>query len=150
MKYEISNGSKVLATVDSVKTYSVSGLIPLTSYTLSVIANNGLRKSSTATVTFKTRGVQFIIPRQLTVGTMIYLRYQEYSLGMVPIGTEPTGLFGGGNKKKLIANVVSATSSNSIVELTTSDTSFADNTSLAVQPDGSFAAFSGHKAIYYG
>lgn len=150
MKYEISNGSKVLATVDGVKTYSVSGLAPLTSYTLSVIANNGLRKSSAATVTFKTRGVRLVIPRQLTVGSTIYLRYQEYSLGMVPIGTEPTGLFGGGNTKKLIANVVSATSSNSIVELTTSDTSFADGTSLAVQPDGSFAAFSGHKAIYYG
>ena len=149
MKYEISNGSKVLATVDGAKTYSVSGLTPLTSYTLSVIANNGLRKSSAATVTFKTRGVQFIIPKQLTVGSTINLRYEEYPLGIVPIGTEPSGMFGGGNKQNLSAKVVSATSSNSIVELTTSDTSFADGTSLAVQPDGSFALFSEYKALYY-
>ena len=149
MKYEISNGSKVLATVDGAKTYSVSGLTPLTSYTLSVIANDGLRKSSAATVTFKTRGIQFVIPKTLTVGATITLRYEEYPLGIVPIGTEPSGMFGGGNKQNLSAKVVSATSSNSIVELTTSDTSFADGTSLAVQPDGSFALFSEYKALYY-
>lgn len=81
---------------------------------------------------------------------MINLRYQEYSLGLVPIGTEPKGLFGGGNKKTLSAKVVSTTTANSIIELTTADTSFADSTSLALQPNGSYAAFSGYKAIYYG
>jgi hypothetical protein len=117
MKYEISNGSKVLSTVDGVKTYSVSGLTPLTSYTLSVIANNGLRKSSAATVTFKTRGVQFIIPKQLTVGSTINLRYEEYPLGIVPIGTEPSGMFGGGNKQNLSAKVISTANSRSVVEV---------------------------------
>lgn len=150
MKYEISNGSTLLATVDNAKTYSVSGLMPLTSYTLSVIANNGLRKSSSATVTFKTRGIQFVIPKTLTVGATITLRYQEYSLGLVAIGSEPSGMFGGGNKKTLIANVVSATASNSIIELTTADISFADQTKLIKQSDGVFAAFNGAKAIYYG
>lgn len=150
MKYEISNGSTVLATVDSVKTYSVSGLIPLTSYTLSVIANNGLRKSSTATVTFKTRGIQFVIPTALTVGATGNLRYQEYSLGLVKIGTEPTGMFGGGNKKTLPFKVISSANGSSVVELTTADISFADQTKLIKQSDGVFAAFNGAKAIYYG
>ena len=150
MKYEISNGSTVLATVDGVKTYSVSGLTPSTSYTFGVTPNNGLRKSSTATVTFKTRGIQFVIPKQLTVGETINLRYQEYSLGLVPIGTEPTGMFGGGNKKTLAATVISSSSGNSVVELTTGDASFADQTKLTKQSDGVFAAFNGAKAIYYG
>lgn len=117
MKYEISNGSTLLATVDNAKTYSVSGLMPLTSYTLSVIANNGLRKSSAATVTFKTRGIQFVIPTALTVGATGNLRYQEYSLGMVPIGTEPTGMFGGGNKKMLPFKVISSANGSSVVEV---------------------------------
>lgn len=46
--------------------------------------------------------------------------------------------------------VVSATAANSVIELTTADTSFADGTSLSLQSDGSYAAFNGYKAIYYG
>ena len=39
---------------------------------------------------------------------------------------------------------------SSVVELTTSDTSFADQTKLTKQSNGVFAAFNGYKAIYYG
>lgn len=149
MNYKVYEGTTLKTTV-STKSVTITDLMPLTSYTFGVTPNNGLRDGDQKTIIVKTRGVQFIIPKQLTVGTTINLRYQEYSLGLVTIGNEPTGLFGGGNKKTLSANVVSATASNSIIELTTSDTSFADGTNLALQPDGGYAAFSGYKAIYYG
>lgn len=149
MNYKVYEGTTLKTTV-STKSVTITGLIPLTSYTFGVTPNNGLRDGEQKTITVKTRGVQLVIPKQLTVGTTINLRYQEYSLGLIPIGTEPTGLFGGGNKKTLIANVVSATAANSIIELTTADTSFADGASLSLQPDGGYAAFSGYKAIYYG
>lgn len=130
--------------------YQVAGLTPATSYTFSVVSDNGLRKSKAATVTFKTRGVQFIIPETLTVGAAISLRYQEYSLGLVAIGSEPSGMFGGGNQKTLAATVISSSGGSSAVELTTGDTSFADQTKLTKQSNGVYAAFSGYKAIYYG
>lgn len=107
------------------------------------------RDGTKETISVTTRGIRFNIPKTLTVGTTITLRYQEYSLGLIPIGTEPSGMFGGGNKKTLSANVVSATSANSVIELTTADTSFADGTSLSLQPDGTFALFSEYKALYY-
>ena len=117
MKYEISNGSTVLATVDGVKTYSVSGLIPNTSYIFGVTPNNGLRDGEQKTITVKTRGVQFIIPKQLTVGSTITLRYEEYPLGIIPIGNEPSGMFGGGNKQNLSAKVISTANGSSVVEV---------------------------------
>lgn len=149
MNYKIYQGTTFKTTVTT-KSATLTDLMPLTSYTFGVTPNNGLRDGEQKTITVKTRGVQLIIPKQLTVGTTINLRYQEYSLGLVPIGNEPKGLFGGGNKKTLSAKVVSATAANSIIELTTADTSFADGTSLSLQPDGGYAAFSGYKAIYYG
>ncbi|MGK4058274.1 fibronectin type III domain-containing protein [Loigolactobacillus coryniformis] len=148
ISYKIYNGTTLLATI-ATKSYTVNGLKPVTSYTLGVVPNNGLRDGTKASVTFRTRGIQLIIPVGLTVGATVSLRYQEYSLGLVAIGTEPSGMFGGGNKKTLSAKVVSATANSSVVELTTADTSFADGTSLVLQPDGSYAAFSGYKAIYY-
>lgn len=59
-------------------------------------------------------------------------------------------MFGGGNKKTLAATVISSSSGNSVVELTTGDASFADQTKLTKQSDGVFAAFNGYKAVYYG
>lgn len=149
MNYKVYEGTTLKTTVTT-KSATITGLRPLTSYTFGVTPNNGLRDGEKKTITVKTRGIRFNIPKTLTVGSAITLRYQEYSLGLIPIGTEPTGLFGGGNKKTLSANVVSVTSANSVIELTTADTSFADGTSLALQPDGGYAAFSGYKAIYYG
>ena len=136
MKYQISNADGIVTTVDNVKTYTVTGLKPLTSYTYGVVANNGLRLGTQANVTFKTRGIQFIIPTTLTAGATGNLRYQEYSLGLVNIGTEPTGMFGGGNKKTLSFKVISSANGSSVVELTTADISFADQTKLIKQSDG--------------
>ncbi|RRG06413.1 MAG: fibronectin type III domain-containing protein [Lactobacillus sp.] len=148
MSYKIYNGTTLLATVTA-KSYTVTGLKPVTSYMFGVVPNNGLRDGTKASVTFKTRGIQLIIPVGLTVGATVSLRYQEYSLGLVAIGTEPSGMFGGGNQKTLAATVISSSSGNSVVELTTGDASFTDGTSLVLQSDGSYAAFSGYKAIYY-
>lgn len=149
MNYKVYEGATLLATVTA-KSYTVTGLKPVTSYTLGVVPNNGLRDGTKASVTFRTRGIQFVIPTALTVGATGNLRYQEYSLGLVKIGTEPSGMFGGGNKKTLPFKVISSANGSSVVELTTSDTSFADQTKLTKQSNGICAAFSGYKAIYYG
>lgn len=149
MNYKIYQGTTFKTTVTT-KSATITGLMPSTSYTFGVTPNNGLRDGVQKTITVTTRGIRFNIPKTLTVGSTVTLRYEEYPLGIVPIGTEPTGLFGGGNKKTLSAKVVSATAANSIVELTTADTSFADGTILALQTDGIYASFSGYKAIYYG
>lgn len=149
ISYKIYNGTTLLATVTA-KSYTVTGLNPVTSYTLGIVPNNGLRDGTKASVAFKTRGIQLVIPETLTVGAAISLRYQEYSLGLVAIGSEPSGMFGGGNQKTLAATVISSSGGSSVVELTTSDTSFTDQTKLTKQSNGVYAAFSGYKAIYYG
>lgn len=149
ISYKIYNGTTLLATI-ATKSYTVTGLKPVTSYTLGIVPNNGLRDGTKASVTFKTRGIQLIIPVGLTVGAAISLRYQEYSLGLVAIGSEPSGMFGGGNQKALAATVKSSSGGSSVVELTTGDTSFTDQTKLTKQSNGAYAAFSGYKAIYYG
>lgn len=149
ISYKIYNGTTLLARVTA-KSYTVTGLKPVTSYTLGVVPNNGLRDGTKASVTFKTRGVQFIIPETLTVGATVSLRYQEYSLGLVAIGSEPSGMFGGGNQKTLAAKVVRSSGGSSVAELTTGDTSFADETALTMQADDTYAAFNGYHAIYFG
>lgn len=149
MKYKVYQGTTLKTTVTS-KTANITGLAPLTSYTFGVVANNGLRDSAKASLTVKTRGIRLSIPTLLTVGSMITLHYQEYSLGLVPIGTEPDGMFGGGNRRDLTAKVISAVSDTSTVELTTNDNDFLDGTKLNKLPDDSFGAFNGFKAIYFG
>ena len=116
ISYKIYNGTTLLATVTA-KSYTVTGLKPVTSYTLDVVPNNGLRDGTKASVTFETRGIQFIIPKTLTVGSTITLRYEEYPLGIVSIGTEPSGMFGGGNKQNLSAKVISTANGSSVVEV---------------------------------
>ncbi|WP_261805688.1 fibronectin type III domain-containing protein [Lapidilactobacillus luobeiensis] len=150
MQFKIYNGSTVLATVSNVATYTATDLKPLTSYTFGVVASNGVRESPKVSLAVTTRGIQFKIPQMLTVGAVITLRYQEYSLGLLAIGKEPAGMFGGGNKKNLSAKVITSANGSSIVELTSSDANFADGTMLNKLEDGSFGAFSGAKAIYFG
>lgn len=70
---------------------------------------------STTSVT--TRGIRFNIPKTLMVGSTITLRYEEYPLGVVPIGNEPSGMFGGGNKQNLSAKVISMSNGSSVVEV---------------------------------
>lgn len=105
MQYRIRNGDTVLATVSD-KKYTVEKLAPNTKYTFSVTSVNDADKEGKATtIDVTTRGIRVTIPTKITDET-VALDYQEYSLGLVPIGTEPKGMFGGGNKETLSAKVV--------------------------------------------
>lgn len=117
MSYRIYNGTQLLGYVDN-KSTGINGLLPATSYQLGVTNYNGNRESSKATINVKTRGIRLIIPVSLTVNSTVTLHYQEYSLGLVPIGTEPAGMFGGGNKRDIQAKVISVDDNGkSMVEL---------------------------------
>lgn len=116
MNYKVYEGTELKQTVSS-KTATITGLRPLTSYTFGVTPNNGLRDGEQKTITVKTRGVQFVIPKTLTVGDTITLRYEEYPLGYVPIGNEPSGMFGGGNKTTSSAKVISTANGSSVIEV---------------------------------
>lgn len=116
MSYRIYNGTQLLGDVNN-KSTGINGLLPATSYQLGVTNYNGNRESSKATINVKTRGIRLIIPTSLTVNSTITLNYQEYSLGLVPIGAEPAGMFGGGNKRDIQAKVISVDNGKSTVEL---------------------------------
>lgn len=117
------------------------------------------RDGTKETISVTTRGIRFNIPKTLTVGSTITLRYEEYPLGIVPIGKEQSGYFGGGNKQNLSAKVISTANGRSVVEVAghvievgdrvTPYASFVDGYTFNSQPDGTFALFSEHKALYY-
>ncbi len=109
----------------------ITGLKPKTTYTLAVSAYNGLRESTRATITMTTRGLVMIVDKALQVGSEVTFEYVEYPFGIVPIGTEPTGLFGGGNRQTLKGNVVSVANGQSRVELKTSFDKLSDELKLA-------------------
>lgn len=148
MSYRIYNGTQLLGDVNN-KSTGINGLLPATSYQLGVTNYNGSRESSKTTINVKTRGIRLTIPVSLTVNSTITLNYQEYSLGLVPIGTEPAGMFGGGNKRNIQAKVISVASGKSTIELLDSSNEFSDNTQMNKLQDGSFAAFNGYRAIYF-
>lgn len=116
MSYRIYNGTQLLGDVNN-KSTGINGLLPATSYQFGVSNHDGNRESSKVTINVKTRGIRLIIPTSLTVNSTITLNYQEYSLGLVPIGTEPAGVFGGGNKRDIQAKVISVDNGKSTVEL---------------------------------
>lgn len=116
MSYRIYNGTQLLGDVTN-KSTGINGLLPATSYQLGVTNYNGSHESPKTTINVKTRGIRLIIPVSLTVNSTITLNYQEYSLGLVPIGTEPAGMFGGGNKRNIQAKVISVDNGRSTVEL---------------------------------
>lgn len=147
MQYRIRNGNQLIATVSN-KQYQVTGLTPNTAYNLSVASFNGLRESQRASLTIKTRGIQVRVPIGLTVGATVSLVYLEYVLGLVPIGTEPAGMFGGGNRQILPAKVVSSANGVSTIEITTSFNLMKDNLTMKKIDDGSFAVYDGYKALF--
>lgn len=147
MQYRVRNGTALIATTSS-KSYTVTGLSPNTAYTLSVTAYNGLRESESKSISVLTRGIRIRVPTTLTVGSTANVTYLEYPLGIVPIGTEPKGLFGGGNKQTVPAKVVSS-GSNSMLEITNSFNLMSDNMTMKQLPDGSFAAYQGYKALFF-
>ncbi|MGK4058639.1 hypothetical protein AB0Y04_02750 [Loigolactobacillus coryniformis] len=116
-----------------------------------------LEKGSVATTyvtttSVTTRGIRFNIPKTLTVGSTITLRYEDYPLGIVPIGNEPSGMFGGGNNQNLSAKVISTANGSSVVEVAGNVIevpSFVDGDTFTAQPDGTYALFSEYKALYY-
>ena len=116
MSYRIYNGTQLLGDVNN-KSTGINGLLPATSYQFGVSNYDGNRESSKTTINVKTRGIRLVIPTSLTVNSIITLNYQEYSLGLVPIGTEPAGMFGGGNKRNIQAKVISVDNGKSTVEL---------------------------------
>lgn len=148
MNYKVYEDTTLKTTVSS-KTATITGLTPNTSYIFGVIPNNGLRDGQRKDITVKTRGIRFNIPKTLTVGSLITLRFQEYPLGIVPIGKEPSGMFGGGNKQNLSAKVISTANGRSVVEVGSVAASFVDGDTFTAQPDGTYALFSEYKAIYY-
>lgn len=126
--------------------YQLTGLTPATSYTMSVVANNGLRDSSKASVTFTTADT-VVIPKALTVGSTVSLSYVEYALGLVPIGNEPSGDFGGTKAKILTGKVASVSGSNSTIEF--SGVTFAAGKAMTLNAGGVYMAVDGYKSIYY-
>lgn len=146
MEYRIYKNSSLIATTGS-KTYILSGLTPATSYQLGVAAYNGQREGPRKTITVSTRGVRLLVDKDMTVGGTVTLHYQEYSLGLVPIGTEPKGMFGGGNRQVLSAKVTSSTNGQSVIELQSNFTKMPENTKLILH-NGVYSSFVGYKAIY--
>lgn len=134
---------------DRTNAYRVTGLAPNTSYNLSVASFNGFRESPRASLTVKTRGIQVKVPVSLTTGATVSLVYLEYALGLVPIGTEPKGMFGGGNRQILPAKVVSSANGMSTIEITNSFNLMSDELTMKQLPDKSFGVFEGYKALYY-
>lgn len=132
------------------KKYVIKKLIPYCKYTFSVAAFNDMREGDRVAIPVTTRQLNFIIPNAtLPIGKFIDFYYQEYSLGLVPLGTEPTGMFGGGNAKKIYAKIIDHENGNSIFVPLKTITGFDDLSILQKQPDGTFASFSDYRAIYY-
>ena len=124
-------------------------LTPNTSYTLSVAPFNGIREGQKSTITVKTRGIQIKVPVSLTAGATVSLVYLEYALGLVPIGTEPKGMFGGGNRQIIPAKVISSANGTSTIEITNSFNLMSDGLTMKQLPDKSFGVFEGYKALYF-
>lgn len=148
MQYRIRDGDHLIATISS-KAYRATGLLPNTLHTFSVVAFNGLRESPKATVTVRTRGLHVTVPTQLSTGATYNLTYEEYALGLVPLGTEPAGMFGGSNRQTVPAKVISSSDGSSVLEVTNSFNLMNDGLTMKQLPDGSFAAYQGYKALFF-
>lgn len=148
MQYRIRNGEQLIATVTNTKHFHWAGLTPNVTLHLSVASFNGFRESLRKNLTVKTRGIQVKVPRTIAVGTTVTLNYEEYPLGLVPIGTEPKGMFGGGNKQSLPAKYVSTSNGTSVLEITNQFSSMQDGQTMKQLADGSYAVFDGYKALY--
>lgn len=116
MNYKVYQGTELKQTVTS-KTAVMNGLQPNRTYEFGVQPNDGNRDGTKVAKSVTTRGIRFNIPKTLMVGSTITLRYEEYPLGIVPIGSEPSGMFGGGNKQNLSAKVISMSNGSSVVEV---------------------------------
>lgn len=119
MQYRIYKDQQKISETSN-KQFVIQNLKPKTTYTFSVSAYNGLREGTKANLTLTTRGLIMTVAKALPFNSEVTLEYVEYPLGLVPLGTEPEGMFGGGNKQTLKGNVISSENSVSRVELKTS------------------------------
>lgn len=144
-----SNKTYIGFYTDFTQSYSTNPL----DYAWSPIQDGDATRDGTKeTISVTTRGIRFNIPKTLTVGSTITLRYEEYPLGIISIGNEPSGMFGGGNKQNLSAKVISTANGSSVVEVAGNVIdvpSFVDGDTFTSQPDGTYALFSEYKALYY-
>ena len=147
MQYRIRNGDQLIDTVTNTKYYHWEGLMPNVTLRLSVAAFNGLRESNRATLTVKTRGLCVNVPARLAAGSTHTLLYEEYPLGLVPIGKEPAGFFGGGHKQNVPARVINS-GPTSVLEITSSFNLMNDNMTMKQLEDGSFAVYQDYKALF--
>ena len=143
------NGAATLIATTSAKSYTITGLKPRTNYWFHVYSWNGIREGAGSWLAVNTHGIRIRVPTTLTVGTTYNVTYLEYPLGSVPIGTEPNGLFGGGNRQTLSGEVDSVANGVSTLEVLSSFDNFPDNKLMQTLDDGSFGAFDGVKAIYF-
>lgn len=148
MQYRIRNGDQLIGTVTNTKRYHLTGLTPNTTFYLSVAAFNGLREGPKATITVKTRGIRINVPTLLPAGATYTLTYSEYTLGLVPIGTEPAGMFGGGHRQSVPAKVISSGAIISVLEVTNSFNLMADGQMMKQLDDGSYAVYDGYRALF--
>lgn len=147
MQYRIRNGDNLVATVTE-KQYHLDKLTPNTSYSISVTPFDGSSEGKSASLTVKTRGLHISVPENLPNGSTQTLTYEEYALGLVPIGKEPDGMFGGGHKQEVPAKVISS-GDTSVLEVTNSFNLMADNATMKQIADGSFAVFQDYKALFF-
>lgn len=147
MQYRIRNGDQLIGTVNN-KQYQVTGLVPNTDYNFSVSSFNGSYESNRATLAVKTRGLRVNVPVHLAAGSTHTLLYEEYPLGLVPIGKEPAGFFGGGHKQNVPARVINS-GSTSTLEITNSFNQMPDGLTMKQIADGSYAVYSGYMALFF-
>lgn len=154
MPYRIYLGNKLVGETTE-KTFTITGLSHYTFNYASVSFYNGIHESNR--VNYKTyiltQGRTVAIPydSSLYLGRYIRMSYQEYNLGLVPIGTEPNGMFGGKKAETIYGKVVRIENGKSIVEVFKHfDSTFLEEyTEMKKLPDGSYGAFKDYQAIYY-
>lgn len=146
MQYRIYKDQQKISETSN-KQFVIQNLKPKTTYTFSVSAYNGLREGTRANLTLTTRGLIMTVDKALPVNLEVTLEYVEYPLGLVPLGTEPEGMFGGGNKQTLKGTVI-ATGSTSQIELTANFDKLPDMLKMQTSIQGEIAGFDNYKAIY--
>ncbi|MDM7455222.1 hypothetical protein [Lacticaseibacillus paracasei] len=120
MQYDIYKDGQQTKTVKETSAV-ITGLEPDNKYTLAVTADNGVSVSKQSTIAIRTAAsdgsIRLSIPLELETNATVPLHYQTDSLGLNPIGTEPEGMFGGGNDKSVSGKVISSGTDESMIAI---------------------------------
>lgn len=146
MQYKVYLDNVLKDTIN-LKTIKLTDLKPNTTYSVAVSAFNGVKESTKAAlqVTTLEATTKLTLKNQKISGSQ-KLKYQEYSLGLIALGTEPDGMFGGGNEQEV--TVTGNIMGTDTIFTLPSSIKMADGT-LTQQQDGTYAYFDGYKAIYW-